>query len=63
MNKHELIGLARLEEAFREHDKLYLEKYPPLENEEIDFSEKQIRSKKKRFCGKGFCGGFCSQYL
>lgn len=48
MNKHELIGLARLEEAFREHDKLYLEKYPPLENEEINFSKKQIRSKKKR---------------
>ena len=29
MNEKELTGMARLEEAFRRHDRLYLEKYPP----------------------------------
>ncbi len=30
MNENEITGIERLEEAFRRHDRLYLEKYPPI---------------------------------
>ena len=35
MNENDLSGIERLQEAFRRHDRLYLEKYPPITKRRI----------------------------